>query len=522
MKNPMNGGQSRLSKTETIFCLLTGILCLLVLTLLFYTTLKGTYYSPLNAPMFFQSDFIPWNILTIFIFFMVIAYVCKFIDCLKERIFISAAVLVEFIICIMWVRTSHVMPQVDQNTLCNAAMQFNAGDYTMLARDGYVNEFRQQLGFITFLRMIFALSGGRNYWIVQYINAAAAAAILFCNCRIAETLGVSRHAKTIAVFLSFFAYPILFYTTFAYGELISTALYLLVVLEVLSLLKRFQWKKCIIAGLAIGFAVQIRKNILIALIAIIICLLLRFITSKSRNILIATVSLIIGTIVIQAGINGMYASHFEEGSGSMPSSLHIAMGMMDGDSGPGWYNGYNRQTFRQNNYDVQRADKEAKMAIRDRMQYFEAHPSKMLTFYYTKVSTQWNNPMYESISLNNMFSSEPDGIAYKIFYGDMKEPLDRFMNYFQGFIYFMMLLYLIYMIRHRTGMEYYIIPLTILGGFLFSILWEAKSRYVFPYFVMMLPCAAVVIDKINQKVESDTADGIRNFQDADVLLRKNI
>jgi hypothetical protein len=502
----MCGSQNRLKKTETVFCMLTGILCLMVLFLLCYISLKGTYYSPLNAPIQYQSDFIPWNILMVVVFLLVSAYMLKFTDGIKDRILIGAAVIAEFIVCIMWVRTSHVMPQVDQNTLCDAAMQLNRGDYSMLARDGYVNEFRQQLGFITLLRIVFAVSGGRNYWIVQYINAAAAAAILFCNCRIAGILGKSRRAEATGALLSFFAYPILFFTDFVYGELLSTALYLLVVLELLSLLKKFQWKKCIIAALAMGAAVQIRENILIALIAIVLCLLFRFLSSRSRAALVVAGSLIAGTIIFQVGVNRMYASHFDEGSGSMPSSLHIAMGMMDGEYGPGWYNDYNRQTFRKNNYDVQAADQEAKAAIRTRMQYFKEHPSEMLIFYYTKVSTQWNNPMYESISLNNMFYSEPDGFAYEIYYGDMKEPLDRFMNYFQGFVYFMMLLYLFYMIRHKAGIEYYIIPLTVLGGFLFSILWEAKSRYVFPYFVMMLPCAAVMIDKITRRIGPDTAD----------------
>ena len=30
----------------------------------------------------------------------------------------------------------------------------------------------------------------------------------------------------------------------------------------------------------------------------------------------------------------------------------------------------------------------------------------------------------------------------------------------------------------------------VIGGVLFHELWEAKSRYVFPYFIMMIPMAA--------------------------------
>ena len=32
-----------------------------------------------------------------------------------------------------------------------------------------------------------------------------------------------------------------------------------------------------------------------------------------------------------------------------------------------------------------------------------------------------------------------------------------------------------------------ILVLAIFGGMLFSLLWEAKSRYVLPYFILMIP-----------------------------------
>ena len=43
--------------------------------------------------------------------------------------------------------------------------------------------------------------------------------------------------------------------------------------------------------------------------------------------------------------------------------------------------------------------------------------------------------------------------------------------------------------------------ITILGGFLFSIIWEAKSRYVLPYYVLMIVYAAYGIYCIHQMVE---------------------
>lgn len=45
----------------------------------------------------------------------------------------------------------------------------------------------------------------------------------------------------------------------------------------------------------------------------------------------------------------------------------------------------------------------------------------------------------------------------------------------------------------KKRLEDYLIPVVLVGGFLFSLLWEAKPRYVYPYFVILLPYATVGI-----------------------------
>ena len=49
-------------------------------------------------------------------------------------------------------------------------------------------------------------------------------------------------------------------------------------------------------------------------------------------------------------------------------------------------------------------------------------------------------------------------------------------------------------------MEALFFPLVILGGFLFHTLWEAKSQYIFPYFVCMLPAAAMGLSEAAQSI----------------------
>ena len=63
------------------------------------------------------------------------------------------------------------------------------------------------------------------------------------------------------------------------------------------------------------------------------------------------------------------------------------------------------------------------------------------------------------------------------------------MNLFQSLVY-AAVLYALWRCRKDWTMEQLFLPLVILGGFSFHTLWEAKSQYIFPYFVCLLPWAA--------------------------------
>lgn len=73
--------------------------------------------------------------------------------------------------------------------------------------------------------------------------------------------------------------------------------------------------------------------------------------------------------------------------------------------------------------------------------------------------------------------------GYQIFY--------EIMNQLQNVIYIGVLFYYIYLAKHKRQEKEYFLGLVLIGEVLFSLLWEAKSRYVFPYIVIALPAAAM-------------------------------
>lgn len=52
----------------------------------------------------------------------------------------------------------------------------------------------------------------------------------------------------------------------------------------------------------------------------------------------------------------------------------------------------------------------------------------------------------------------------------------------------------------KNSLDKLILLLTIfIGGFLFHTIWEAKSRYIIPYIVVLIPIASIEINKIKFK-----------------------
>lgn len=75
------------------------------------------------------------------------------------------------------------------------------------------------------------------------------------------------------------------------------------------------------------------------------------------------------------------------------------------------------------------------------------------------------------------------------------------MKVFQVFVYVFSVVFAVDVYKKKKEILM-IIPVAFIGGTLFHMIWEAKSRYVFPYFVFLIPLAAygliIVRDKITE------------------------
>ena len=75
--------------------------------------------------------------------------------------------------------------------------------------------------------------------------------------------------------------------------------------------------------------------------------------------------------------------------------------------------------------------------------------------------------------------------------------IQKFSKYYQLLIYGGVFCLLIKKRKEKYPIEKYVLLIGAFGGFLFSLIWEAKPRYVFPYFMFMFPYAAMMLSNLS-------------------------
>ena len=97
---------------------------------------------------------------------------------------------------------------------------------------------------------------------------------------------------------------------------------------------------------------------------------------------------------------------------------------------------------------------------------------------------------------------------YQLMFGNRYQPYLSYMNSYQFLLYLLAFLGCIRLQMGKAGKKgkgtekqylFGILPLLLIGGFLFQLLWEAKSRYIYYYMVLLLPLATLGISFVMEQ-----------------------
>lgn len=315
--------------------------------------------------------------------------------------------------------------------------------------------------------------------------------------------------------------------------------------------------------LFLTLSVMLRKNSLVPVIAVLLVLLFEALR-PGRNGKMRLGLLIMAVCLAVTSVNVLPLTQkiYEKKTGNTLSSgvtamSYLAMGMQEAPRGCGWYNGFNIDTYDAAGMDTALANEISRLAINERLVYFREHPGYTADFYLHKHLSQWADGTYASRQATLATYGGRGAFFKEVYEGSLSGGYIEWCNAWQNILYLGVLVFCIdslkkrrefrvaghmadqtaghtagctadQMAEHTTGrtadpivghtagrtadrpgtdhLYVYVGLIAVLGGFLFHTFWEANSRYIFSYSLLLMPyCGAGVYTGICR-----IRDGVRS------------
>ncbi len=488
------GARSALSAALSAAALLLALLVLVSFVFLSYTeTVDMNMENAMAENVETASDdpvsnLIGTLLLLLFLLLLLLA-LCR----LPTRVLslLSVALLTAF--GLIFVFSTLSAPTHDSYIVSNAAYRASLGDGSALD-SFYFRSFPFQLGYVLFSEGIIRLFGqGDNYLVIEAVNVLMLAVAYLAILGSVRRLFGESCERVCALLMLLLLQPILF-CTFTYGNIPGLAFGALGLLSVLSMRGgRCDLLRALLAALCFGIGVAIKKNIMILAVAAAILLLLRLLRRLRPSDVLALVLTAAAVVSLPAAATAHYEERFglELGDG-IPMISWAAMGLSPSYIAPGWYDGtYTVSAFAETGEDAEATAERAREAIEARLAFFASDPAAAAEFFREKLSSQWNEPTYQSLWTNQVrgrYEGE-QGWLTVLLLDTAEEETKAYMNAVQQLLFLLATLGTAALL-FRPRAEGALFPTVLLGGVLYHAVCEAKSQYALSYIVLLLPLAA--------------------------------
>lgn len=450
-----------------------------------------------NVPVYKLHDNILLHLAAVFIFCMII-YLLNILTDKKTSItdfwrknkilFRIAAAAIAFLASFIMLSDGSRSPYGDQAQVYGAAMCFNSGNYINLSPGGYLDIYPHQLGYVAFLQILFKITGSNSYFMVQVINCLFIAGTIFTLCLLLDDLTDKAAVQIVGTSLAILLLPLYLYASLLYGDVPSYLFSLLFLHHFVKGLKNGRSIYLILCVPEIALAVLFKKNSVIMLLAAVIVLTVHSLVTKRRSLILLLLALCLLPVSLPKLVEAYYSNvSGYEVSGGIPAISWIAMGTLE-EGCPGWFNNYPVPAYYEAGYDRQLASEMALEKLGERLHYFKEDPIYAVSFWKRKISTQWNDPFFYSYGIIFTDETTPHGLTGFII--GHSSGIMVLLSLLQNIIYSGAFIYFISR-KDKTNVYMLLPEVCILGEFLFSMIWEANSRFIIPYYIIMIPLACM-------------------------------
>ena len=491
-------GQRSLRSRFASFCAAAALI--LLLCTLFYlasVAMLETVDMNLNNPALENVETKADNYILNVLLLAASVGVCLLWIKLSDRIhhgFVTAACLIGVTVFgVCFILSSQSAPTHDSQIVSNAAYLASKGDATGLS-SVYFKRFPFQLGYVFYSELLIRLFGTEdNYLSIEIANVVCLAITYLALLRSVRCLWGNGRAYKMTALLMLLCLPPVLFCSFTYGTIPGLMFSSVALWQVLAMRgKGADWLHGLAAAIAIGMGVAIKKNFTIVFIAIVILLLLRLVRKFTLSGVACILLSLLSVWGIGTGVQQMYESRFDLSFGKgIPMTSWAAMGINEAYIAPGWYDAnYTVINFRESGMDTEEANRRSLETIRERVKELQRDPDYTNRFFSEKTKSQWNEPSYQSIWTNQVRGQYGErGELAEWICGEGEYNVKGYMNLYQQMIYVMAAIGVLLLLKQRR-LEDVLIPTVIIGGFLYHFVCEAKSQYIIPYLILMLPLAA--------------------------------
>lgn len=394
----------------------------------------------------------------------------------------------------VYVQMNPYYPIGDQLNTTAGAYYCLQGNYMMLVPGGYIGLYEQQKGFMFLYEILFWIFGDFCYKVAAEFHVIFAVLTLCFGYGFVKMHFEKTICRIFYCLLMAGCFPLMLYLPYIYGDVPSICFCTILFWALSKYGTAFRKRYIVLGALMAALALMCRMNTWIVLIAVGIGMVLLAIQKKTYKPLIAALCILLSAAGAIKAVNLMYElrSGYESGVG-IPSVLWIAMGLQETNGEAGTYNRYQQTVFESNDFDREISAQIGKDYIALRLQEFRENPAMAKEFFWKKMSSQWTEPLFESLASTKCFEegkTVPEWIQ-NLYYGSTRDFVWKLANYYQSFVYVsFFLLSLGGLLKCKTNMgaesTKWIPLIAIVGGFLFSLMWENQCRYCLPYYIFML------------------------------------
>ncbi len=387
-----------------------------------------------------------------------------------------------------------------------SAVQLSMRENLTLMPGGYLFHKAHQLGLVTYERMLGLITFDVRF--IFFLNLLFVNGINFLSYKMADMVfDHNQRVNLLTICLSYLFVPQFFFVVFAYG-LVPGFFFLLLALYLIEKYFRDEKKRYLVAVvLSLSVATLLKSNYLIgAIVVAILCVLQTLRTKKLKALLVAVMAVVLPICclkllpLVYEARTGIPAVEGE------PMITYVAMGVnpMNEGAGPGWYDGSNYNWYKNAEYDRARTIERAEECLRNCVTVYRTEPVRTAKFFVRKTISQWCEPLFQSVWSGHLeaLGQQAEHPALRpLFLGEGAEPLLRlWMRGMLFLIYLSAFLFLWNKGKEAHGLEYAF--LFFIGGFLFHLVWEAKSQYIYPYVFVMIPGCAYLLSDFAEKMKS--------------------